>query len=144
MPPYLYELIPPFQRSPCYPSYFKILFCKTELFRNSFLPFTINEWNKLDCDIKDSDSYAILRRKLLAFIRPAGNSMYGIYEPFGVRLINRLRMGFSHLWQHKFTHSLSILWTRYAHALLKLKIQSISFYAAKTTYLLAQRLWSSE
>ena len=33
---------------------------------------------------------------------------------------------------------LSILWTRYADALVKLKIQDTSFYAAKTTDLLAQ------
>ena len=47
--PYLHELIPPFQRSHrC----FKTLCCKTELFRNSFLLFIVNEWNKLDSDIK--------------------------------------------------------------------------------------------
>ena len=39
------------------------------------LPFTVN---KLDSDIKNSDSYAIFRKKLLAFIRPVGNSVYGI------------------------------------------------------------------
>ena len=31
--------------------------------------------------------------------------MYGIYDPFGVRLINRLRLGFSHLREHKFKHN---------------------------------------
>ena len=62
-----------------------------------FLPFTVNEWNKLDSDIKDSDSYAILRKKIFAFIRPVGNSINDIHNPFGVRLINRLHMGFSDL-----------------------------------------------
>ena len=76
--------MPPLQRSHCYPGYFKILRCSTELFRNSFLPFTVNEWNKLDSDIKNSDSYAFFR--LSAFLRPVGNSIYGIYDPFGVRL----------------------------------------------------------
>ena len=28
-------------------------------------------------------------KKLLAFIRPVGNSMYGIYDPFEVKLINK-------------------------------------------------------
>ena len=51
-PPYLYELIPPLQRSHHYPGCFKTLRCRTELFRNFFLPFTVNEWNKLDSDIK--------------------------------------------------------------------------------------------
>ena len=31
--------------------------------------------------------------------------MYGIYDPFGVRLINRLRLGFSHLREHRFKHN---------------------------------------
>ena len=73
--------------------------------RNPFLPFTVNEWNRLDSDIKNSDSYGIFRKKLLAFVRPVGNSMYGIYNPFGVKLINKLRLGFSHLREHKFEHN---------------------------------------
>ena len=96
LPPYLYDLIPPLQRSHRYPGCFKTLRCRTELFRNSFL---------LDSDIKNSDSYEMFRKKLLAFIRPVGNSMYGIYDPFGVKLINRLRLGFSHLREHKFRHN---------------------------------------
>ena len=89
-PPYFYEIIPPLHRSHRYPGCFKTLRCRTELFRNSFLPFTDNEWNKLDSDIKNSNSYAIFHKKLLAFIRPEGRSIYGIYDPFGVTLINRL------------------------------------------------------
>ena len=105
LPPYLYDLIPPLQRSHRYPGCFKTLRCRTELLRNSFLPFTVNEWNNLDSEIKNSDSYEMFRKKLLAFIRPVGNSMYGIYDPFGVKLINRLRLGFSHLREHKFRHN---------------------------------------
>ena len=56
-PPYLYDLIPLLQRSHHCPGCFKTLRWRTELFRNSFLPFTVNEWNKLDSDIKNSDSY---------------------------------------------------------------------------------------
>ena len=104
-PPYLYELILPLQSSHRYPDCFKTLRCRAELFRNSFLPFTVNEWNRLDSDIKNGNSYTIFRKKNLAFIRPAGNSMYGIYDPFGVKLINRLRLGFSHLREHKFRHN---------------------------------------
>ena len=102
---YLYELILSRQRSHRYPGCFKALRCRTELFRNSFLPFTVNKWNRLDSDIKNSDAYTIFCKKLLAFIRPVGNSMYGIYNPFGVKLINRLRFGFSHLREHKFRHN---------------------------------------
>ena len=64
LPPYLYELIPTLQRSHRYSSCFKTLRCRTELFRNSLLPFTVNEWNKLDSDIKNTVSNAIFRKTL--------------------------------------------------------------------------------
>ena len=35
-------------------------YCRTDAFKNSFLPYTIAEWNKLDLDICRSKSYAIL------------------------------------------------------------------------------------
>ena len=84
------------------PGCFKTSRCRTEIFRNSFLPFTVNEWNKLDSDIKNNDSYEMFRKKGLSFIRPVGKSMYGIYDPFGAKLINRLRLDFSHFREHKF------------------------------------------
>ena len=105
LPPYLYELIPPLQRSHRYPSCFQTFRCRTTFFQNSFLPFAITESNKLDSDIKNTDSHAMFRKKLLAFIRPLGNDTYGIYDPLGIRLLNRLRLGFSHLREHKFRHN---------------------------------------
>ena len=47
----------------------------------------------------------MFRKKLLTFIRPLGNDTYGIYDPLGVRLLNRLCLGFSHLREHKFRHN---------------------------------------
>ena len=78
--------------------------CRTELFRNSFLPFTVNEWNKLDFDIKNSDSYVVFCKKLMAFKKPLENSIYSIYNPSGVRSNHRLRLIFGHLQEHKFRH----------------------------------------
>ena len=102
---YLYELIPPRQRSHRYPGCFQTLRCRTTLFQNSFLPLTITEWNKLDTDIKNIDSHVMFRKKLLTFIRPLENDTYEIYDPLGVRLLNRLRLGFSYLREHKFRHN---------------------------------------
>ena len=62
--------------------------CKTEHFRNSPVPFTVNEWNNLDS---------------FGSNKTCRNSLCGIFDPFGVRLINRLRLGFSHLREHEFT-----------------------------------------
>ena len=52
LPPYLYELIPPLQRSHRHPSCFQTFRCRITFFQNSFLTFAITEWNKLDSDIK--------------------------------------------------------------------------------------------
>ena len=44
-------------------------------------------------------------KELVAFRRPVGNSMFGIYDPFGVRLINKFRLGFRLLREHQFRHN---------------------------------------
>ena len=43
--------------------------------KTSFFPSTIKEWNKLDPDIRNSDSFAIFKSKLLKCIRPCANSV---------------------------------------------------------------------
>ena len=47
----------------------------------------------------------MFHKKLLAFIRPLGNDTYGIYGPVDIRLLNRLRLSFSHLREYKFRHN---------------------------------------
>ena len=103
----MYGLIASLQRSHRYPGCFQTLRCRTTLFKKWFLPFTITEWNKLDSDIKNIDSHVMFRKKLLTFIRPLENDTYGIYDPIGVRLLNKLRLGFSHLREHNFKHNLT-------------------------------------
>ena len=74
-------------------------------FRNSFLPYAIKEWNKLNPEIRNAETYASFRKILLNFIRPSGNRTYKIYDPLGIKLLTRLRLGFSHLSEHKFRHN---------------------------------------
>ena len=105
LPPYLYELFPLLQMSHRYPGCFQTFRCRTTFFQNSFLPFTITEWDKLDSDIENIDIYAMFRKKLLTFIRPLENDTYGIYDPLDVRLLDRLRLGFSQLRKRKVRHN---------------------------------------
>ena len=42
-------------------------------FKNPFLPYAIKEWNKLDSEIRNAETYTYLRKILLNFI---GNSTY--------------------------------------------------------------------
>ena len=57
-----------------YSGCFQTLHCRTALFQNSFLRFTITEWNQLDSDIKRIDSNVMSRKKLLTFIKPLENA----------------------------------------------------------------------
>ena len=104
-PAYLYDLIPPFQRSSRNKGCIYEPFCRTVSFKNSFLPYAIKEWNKLDSEIRNAKTYASFRKMLLKFIRPIENSTYKIYDPLGIKLLTRLRLGFSHLSEHKFRHN---------------------------------------
>ena len=70
-----------------------------------FLPQTIREWNKLDTSICQAPSYSIFRKALLDFIRPTENSTFGTNDVSGLKLLTRLRVGFSHLSEHKFKHN---------------------------------------
>ena len=39
------------------------------------MPSTIIEWNKLDQDIRNAESYALFRKHILSFIRPETNNI---------------------------------------------------------------------
>ena len=69
-------------------------------FKNSFLPYTVNEWNKLDPEIRRINSYVEFRRKLLSFVRTTENKTFGINYSLGIKLLSRLRIDFSHQNEH--------------------------------------------
>ena len=80
-------------------------FAKHDYFKNSFFPSAITQWNKLDCCIRNADSFKVFRKRLLSFIRSMPNSIYNIHSPPGVKYRTRLRIGFSHLKEYKLKHN---------------------------------------
>ena len=76
---------------------------KHDYFKNSFFPPTVTDWNKLDSNIRNSDSLVLFKKSTLAFIRPFANSTFQCLNPKGLKLFTRL--GLSHLRFHKFTHN---------------------------------------
>ena len=66
---------------------------------------SIMEWNKLDWEIKNSESIVTFKKRILSFIRPSANSTFNCHNPRGIKLLSRLRLGLSHLREHKFKHS---------------------------------------
>ena len=92
----------PLQRSQGNQDFFQPFLYRTEIFKDSFLPYTINEFSRVDPEIRRIDSFIGLRTKLLIFIKSTENKIFSIYSPLEIKLFNRLRVDFSHLNEHKF------------------------------------------
>ena len=105
-PNYLFRLIPEKRSSYATRNQDDIPLIKTnhQFFKNSFFPATIIEWNQLDIAIRNSDTYGAFRNSILNFVRPSPNKVYNCHNPKGIRYITRLRLGLSHLREHKFKH----------------------------------------
>ena len=106
-PKYLFELIPTVRQA--YMTRHKnsvpLFNVKHDYFKNSFFPSTVIEWNKLDSNIRNSESLALFKKRILTFIRPFTNSTFQYDKPKGLKLITRLRIGLSQLRLRKFKHS---------------------------------------
>ena len=59
----------------------------------------IDEWNK------NAKSFLIFRNSLLKIGRPIQNPIDNIHDPMGIKYVTRLRLGLSHLSDHKFRHN---------------------------------------
>ena len=105
VPNYIHSLIPSMRTSARPPNTFTSFYCRTKYFQNSFLPYVIKEGNKLDPDKRDCQSYESFRKALLNFIRASENKMFNILDQVGIKLLTRLRLGLSHLREHKFRHN---------------------------------------
>ena len=55
--------------------------------------------------MQNSSSLEFFKRALLIFIRPKPAGVYKIHHPKGLKLLTRLRLGLSHLREHKFRHN---------------------------------------
>ena len=75
-----------------------------DYFKNSFFPSAITEWNKLDLNIRNSASLSAFKKNLLNLILPRANNIFDVHNPIRIKLLTRLRLGLSHLHEHKFRH----------------------------------------
>ena len=65
--------------------------------------FLENIWNKFYLVIRCA--HLLFPKKSLEFVRPVENSAYRIHGALGIKLLNRLIVGFSHLRERKFRHN---------------------------------------
>ena len=80
-------------------------YCRTDCYKNSFFPSALSDWFQLDVAIRNSESIAIFKSRLLSFIRPIQSDVYNIFDPIGLKFLTRLRLDFSHLNEHRFRHN---------------------------------------
>ena len=78
---------------------------KHNFFKNSFFPSTINEWNNLDPNLRNAESFSVFKNNILKFIRPTPRSLFNCDNQKGMKFLTRLRLGLSHLREHKFKHN---------------------------------------
>ena len=65
---------------------------RTAKYKASFFPDSLLEWSKLDPVIRESPSLSVFKSRLLPFIRPPSNSVFGIHDPHGLALLTQLRV----------------------------------------------------
>ena len=59
-------------------------YCRTDCFKYSFFPSTLKDWFNLDASIRNSESVAIFKSRLLSLIRPFQSNVYNIFDPIGL------------------------------------------------------------
>ena len=85
----LFNLIPPKRNSLRHPNTYSALRCRNECFKT----------------FRNSTSCQQFKKMILSFIKPICSSLFSVYLPVGLKLLARLRLGFSHLCEHKFRHN---------------------------------------
>ena len=80
---------------------------RTQGYYDSYYLYCLCEWNKLDPSLRSTDSLSKFKAELIKSPRPPKRFVFKISDIVGVRLIMRLRLGFTHLWEHKFRHNFS-------------------------------------
>ena len=80
-------------------------YCRTDVFKYSYFPHTISEWNKLDMQIRRSESFLSFKNSLLKIGRPTAKPTHNIHNPISLKFLTSLRLGLRQLNKHKFKHN---------------------------------------
>ena len=59
----------------------------------------------LDVTLRNAKSLLIFKNSLLKIGRPIQNSIFKIHDPLGIKFLTRLRLGLSHLNEHRFRYN---------------------------------------
>ena len=110
--------------------------CRTDAFKYSFFHWTINEGNRLNFNVRTS-SFNIFRDNLIKIIRPIPNSIFGIFNTLGLKLITRLQLGLSHLNEHRFNDNVNNCINPLCNAAWTVS-QQFTFFSVATTIIVLE------
>ena len=82
-----------------------VLPSKTLSFRSTFVPYCINEWIKLNDNLRNANAICKFKKRLTKFIKVIKNSSFSISDPLGLKLLTLLWLNFSHLNEHNFRYN---------------------------------------
>ena len=106
-PIYLKNKLPchlrPLYRHNNYNTFYEIR-CNSNRYKNSFFCDGIKAWNSTIVLFPDVPSINILKSRIFSLIRPVKKSIFNIHDPIGIRYLFYLRLGLSHLRNHKKNH----------------------------------------
>ena len=81
---------------------------RTQRFDNTFFPYCIREWNELHVSIRKATTLSQFKNELIKCIRSPKRLTFKIDDILGIQLITRIRLGFSHLREHKHRHNFPV------------------------------------
>ena len=106
-PLYLYNEIPQ-ERTFSYnlrrPNVFESSAKSTDRLTHTYFQNCVREWNQLDQSIRNCPTISGFKLQLVRLVRPTKKSTFGAHDIEGVRLLTRLRVQFSDLHEHRFSH----------------------------------------
>ena len=74
-------------------------------FINSYFLPTETEWNNLDENVRNFESFSFFKKCILKLTRLSPNIIFNHHNPKKIKLLTRLRLGLIHFCDHKFQHS---------------------------------------
>ena len=80
---------------------FHVIQCKSNRYMNSFFPDLFMEMFKYN----DVPSIGVLKKDIIALIRPESKTFFKIHDPVGLRYLFQLRVSLSPLKGHKWCHN---------------------------------------
>ena len=94
-PNYLINLIPKIQQTTrTRINRMPTFHCRTDCFKNSFFPSTLNDWYKLHETIRNSELISIFKSRLLPYILPLETNIYNIFDPIRIEIFDPFTLRF--------------------------------------------------